>query len=236
MLSRRAVLGELMDTSPPAIESPKPHEAPAPTDHAEDKCILVLYCHEKEASLIQISPWLGVGGGWRSTGPTALASLGAGVDATIAVASLFQPPGGDNGGKIRVRVGPWGGIESPIDRFRGEGGLSLAFRQERFEAWGTLGLRAGAGLDTRGVMHWVGNVSWGIYGEPLEHDVCWGACESAQIPSASVFGITNGIRLFASFRREVPANIDEWTFGVELQPEWLLPLSSGLEYKRWRRH
>jgi hypothetical protein len=85
-------------------------------------------------------------------------------------------------------------------------------------------------------MHWVGNVSWGIYGEPVEHDACWGACGVAHIPPTSVLGITNGIRLFASFRHEVPASINEWTFGVELQPEWFIPLSSGYEYKRWRRH
>jgi hypothetical protein len=115
-----------MDTPPPTIESPKAQKAPAPA-HPFDACIGTLSCHEKEASLIQISPWLGVGGGWRSTGPTPLGSLSAGADATIAVARLFQPPGGDNGGKIRVRIGPWGAIESPIDTFRGEGGCRSRF-------------------------------------------------------------------------------------------------------------
>jgi hypothetical protein len=229
-----------VDAAPSAIEAPSPPEEGLAGRKKETACILILYCHAKEASLVQISPWLGAGLGWRSGGSSdarPIGSLSAGADATIAVASLFQPPGGDNGGKIQVRVGPWGAVESPFDTFRGEGGLSLALRQERFEAWGTLGLRAGVGVDTRGDLHWVGNLSWGIYGEQVRDDACWGACGPKPPPiHRSLFGVTNGVRFFASFRRTVPTDVDEWTFGVELQPEWFLPLSSGMEYRRWFRH
>jgi hypothetical protein len=220
-----------MDALPPAVEAPKSSADPSYGYRFEDDSIGPAQVFRKPTATIQISPWLGIGGGWRSLdGSTeALASLSAGADATIAIATLFQPPGGDNGGKIRVRLGPWGAVETPFDRIRGEGGVSLAFRQEDFEAWGTLGLRAGAGGDNFGVAHWVGVVSWGLYGETVDS-----FCDRPLKPST--FGVTNGIRLFISFRREIRADVNEWTFGVEIQPEWFLPLSKGRGYQRWLRH
>src|SRR5258708_10383886 len=130
-----------------------------------------------------------MGGGWSSDG--AIASFSAGTDATIAVVTLFQPPG-DNGGKIRVRIGPWLGVETPLHRIRYEGGLSIALRQEHFEAWGTLGLRGGAGVDHRGIGHWGGVVSWGIYGEELRDEACWGASDPEPPPKRpALFAITD---------------------------------------------
>jgi hypothetical protein len=66
--------------------------------------------------------------------------------------------------------------------------------------------------------------------------VCWGCFRKAEDKPSPVVGVCNGIRLYAAFRREVPTNIDEWTFGVELQPEWLLPLSREHAYSRWHLH
>ncbi len=230
-----------MDTVPPASEaaevSPSPELSPElPLARSESHvCILILHCRPKPAALIQIAPWLGLGGGLRAG--VALASLSAGTDATVAVVSLFQPPGGDNGGKLRLRIGPWAAVETPLDRVRGEGGLSLALRQERFEAWGSLGLRGGVGFDPRQGSYVVVNLSWGIYGESLADDACWGACESEPAPRGpAVFGLADGARFFVSLRRPLHDPTNEWTLGVELQPAWLWPLPSGYGYRRWRRH
>jgi hypothetical protein len=214
--------------------------APAPElwlgpDQQQQTCIAILYCRRKAAALIQVAPWLGLGGGWR--GRSALATFSVGTDATVAVVSLFQPPGGDNGGKLRLRIGPWLALETPLDRVRGEGGLSLALRQERFEAWGSFGLRGGVGTDTRGVAYWVTSASWGIYGEALRNEPCWGACDPQPPPHRpSVFGLADGVRFFVSLRRELHHPTNEWTFGLELQPAWFWPLPAGLGYQRWRRH
>ena len=211
----------------PAMELVEPSTAPT--------CVLILECRRKEASVIQIAPWLGIGGGFR--GGDALASFSAGTDATLALVSLFQPPGGDNGGKLRLRLGPWAGVETPLGRLRGEGGLSLALRQERFEAWGSFGLRGGVGVDTRGSKHWVVAASWGIYGEPLSNEACWGACEGKPAPRGpDTFGLADGARFFISLRRALHEPVSEWTFGLEFQPTWLWPLPSGHGYRRWRRH
>jgi len=154
----------------------------------------------------------------------------------MTVATFFQPPGGDNGGRIQLRLGPWLAFETPLDRWRGEGGLSLALRQERFEAWGTLGLRLGAGLDDLTRRYWVGVLSWGLYGE-RPRQTCGGTCPgsnppSPPKPSAPTFGITEGVRLYAALRREAVLG-NEWTFGVELQPTWFLP---PYDREKWFRH
>ena len=229
-----------MDATPPSAEV-SPAQAPERELERESQatlfttCTMELHCQPKPAALIQVSPWLGLGGGWRAG--RALATFSVGADATVAVASLFQPPGGDNGGKLRLRLGPWIGRETPLNRWRGEGGLSLALRQERFEAWGSFGIRGGVGTDTRGVTYWMTAASWGIYGEPLSDDACWGACDRRP-PRAkpSAFGLTDGFRFFAALRRELNQPVNEWTFGVEFQPAWLWPLAPGYGYQRWRRH
>jgi hypothetical protein len=217
-----------VDASPPVLESP------AATPWAQP-CIDVLHSIPQRPAIVQVSPWLGAGAGFKSAKATS--SFSAGADATIAVAKLFQPPGGDNGGKILVRVGPWGALETPLDRLRGEGGLALALRQESFEAWGSLELRGGGGVDTSGRRHWIGSLSWGLYGEPLRTAAEWGGCDPKPPPRPPpTFALTNGIRLFASYRRVLDDAVNEWTFGVEFQPEWFLPLSDGVGYKRWLRH
>ena len=223
-----------MDTGPPPAEvAPAPEVRPAP-DQQQRVCIDLAICRRKAAALIQIAPWLGLGGGWR--GNHALATFSAGTDATIAVVSLFQPPY-NNGGELRLRLGPWAALETPLDRLRGEGGLSLALRQERFEAWGSFGLRGGVGTDTRGATYWVASASWGIYGEKVRDEPCWGACEPKPPPrQPATFGLADGVRFFVSLRRELDRPLNEWTFGLELQPAWLWPLPAGLGYKRWLRH
>jgi hypothetical protein len=186
----------------------------------ETWCQLVLICHEQPPAPIQLSPWLGVGGGWRE-GHGGLLSLSVGLDGTFAVTSFPQPPGGDNGGRVSLRLGPFLAFESPLDRWSGEGGLSLALRQERFEAWGSLNLRVGGGVDDLRHGYAVGVVAWGIYGERrVEH--CGGCGHPTPPYREPTFAITEGLRLYAALRRgpSVPA---EWTFGIELQPTWLLP-------------
>ncbi len=227
----------LMDAAP---QAPAVEVAPAPEPVLLERieshpCLMILQCRRKDAALIQIAPWLGVGAGFRNG--DALASFSAGTDATLALVSLFQPPGGDNGGKLRLRLGPWAAVETPLGRVRGEGGLSMALRQEHFEAWGSFGLRGGVGVDTSGAKHWVLVVSWGIYGEPLGNEACWGACE-AEPPwrGPDTFGLADGARFFVALRRGVDDPVSEWTFGLEFQPAWFWPLPSGHGYRRWRRH
>lgn len=198
-------------------------------------CILILYCRPKPSALIQIAPWLGLGGGWR--GSRALATFSVGTDATVTIVKLFQPPRDDYGGKLILRLGPWIGVETPLNRMRGEGGLSLALRQEHREGWGSTGLRGGVGVDTHGAAYWVASASWGIYGERLGDDGCWGACEQPPAPRGpATFGLADGARFFISLRRAFEQPSNEWTFGLEFQPAWFWPLPSGYEYTRWRRH
>ena len=229
-----------MDATPPAAEVAPAQAlerelALASEDAMVRTCTLELHCQPRLAALIQVSPWLGLGGGWRAG--NALATFSAGADATVVVARLFQPPGGDNGGKLRLRLGPWVGLETPLNRWRGEGGLSLALRQERWEAWGSFGIRGGVGTDTHGIKYWVAAASWGIYGEELDDDACWGACDARPPPAKpAAFGVTDGFRFFASLRRELDHPVNEWTFGVEFQPAWFWPLGDGYGYRRWRRH
>lgn len=162
----------------------------------------------------------------QSTKP--LFSAGAGVDGTFAVATLFCPPTDDNGGRFQLRAGPWVEVDTPLDRVRGEGGLSLIMKQTRFAAWGTFGLRLGAGGSTLGIPDLVGVLSWGIWGE--ESDAVHGG---DYLVSGGAVGIASGARLFVAVRRDLdPLAATEVTFGIELEPTWLFQPWRG----KWFRH
>jgi hypothetical protein len=212
--------------------------SPATTIRPEVACTGGALAYERPAAVFQVSPWLHAGGGWRSDdrGATALFSAGGGVDGTFAVATLFRSPEDDNGGPFQLRAGPWMGLESPLDRLRGEGGLSLTLKQTRVAWWGTLGLRLGGGYSTREVPNVVGVLSWGVWGEPQVYsywDGPWCSVPPGP-PNPPEVGFASGVRFFVSFRRELhslPAS--EVAFGVEFEPTWFLPPYS---YQKWRRH
>jgi hypothetical protein len=184
---------------------------------------------------VQVSPWLGAGGGWRTDGQSTrpLFLAGAGVDGTFAVATLFRPPTDDNGGSFQLRAGPWIEVNTPLDRVRGEGGLSLIMKQTRFAAWGTFGLRLGAGDSTLGVPDLVGVLSWGVWGEDSNARIAYRDGREVLVAGNTV-GLASGMRLFVAVRRDLdPLPATEVAFGIELEPTWLLPPYTR---QKWLRH
>jgi hypothetical protein len=212
---------------PPLLRVEEPQQA----------CILTEACRPKSPALIQIAPWLGLGGGFR--GSRAVASFSLGVDATVAVLKLFEPSptSYDYGGAFRLRLGPWVAAQTTLRRVGGEGGVSFVLRKDRFGSYGSFGLRGGVGADKRGAAYWVAAASWGVYGEEPTNEVCWGACDPVPaLRGPDTFGLADGARLVVSFRRQLEHPVNEVTFGIELQPSWLWPLPESQGYRRWRRH
>jgi hypothetical protein len=180
---------------------------------------------------IEVAPWLTLGGGWRSEAgrDSAAASLGGGVEATFGLATFARHSsfvGHDSDRDtpgMHLRAGPWIGFETPLDRVRGEGGLSVTLGPSTADmggALGTFGLRIGAGYSTTGVLDAVGVLSWGARLVPARRASSWKAqgrtnwCAPGDEPWVAIASVAY---LFASVRRSFePAPASEVVLGVEL--------------------
>jgi hypothetical protein len=104
------------------------------------------------AAPFEIAPWVQAAVGVRddAAGVRAIPSVGAGVEGTFRAG--WGAMGGDcarpgHCSSLRLRVGPWVGIERPVDRLRVEGGAALDLGSPNAVAWSTFGLRAGIERD-----------------------------------------------------------------------------------------
>ncbi|WP_433927264.1 hypothetical protein AB3662_29630 [Sorangium cellulosum] len=186
-------------------------------------CILLAII-ESTPAVAEWSWWLSGGGGATLGGASAggLGVLGVGSEMTTGLASFGSE--GMYGGPMELRWGPWFGVLTDLDGARGEGGLLLSVGQVRHARWGTYALRLGGGLGddrlgraphlaltlTGGVRHVEGRIS--------ER----GACDPPAAPAPSA--LASGLRLFATARAGL-GDERAWqlTFGVELEPSFLLP-------------
>jgi hypothetical protein len=186
----------------------------------------------------EVTPWVHVAGGWRAepTRTRGLLSLGAGVDATFGIATfgggyrMLRLPGASepvrvsnrHAPAVQLRAGPWLGLETPLDRLRGEGGLSMTLGSTTayLGSFGTFGLRVGAGYSTIGVPHAVAALGWGARVVPARRATSWSnpACSSwcrpCDPPSVAIASLAF---VFASLRRSFdPTQATEVVFGIEL--------------------
>ncbi|WP_394834384.1 hypothetical protein LVJ94_48580 [Pendulispora rubella] len=175
--------------------------------------------HELVApATLELAPWIFVAGGARMVdGPNrAIPSLGGGGDVTFGFATFGRPEA--YGGRFEIRLGPWGAMETTLDRVRGEGGLAFSLGQVRHARWGTFAVRAGGGHGSDGSSHLVGVFTWGVRYVPgrddPEHDAL----------NPRTFALASGARLFAAVRTtDEPAHASELVFGLEFEPTWFLP-------------
>ena len=157
----------------------------------------------------------------------AVASLGAGVEATFGLATFARHSpfvGHDNRDTpgMHLRAGPWIGVETPLDRVRGEGGLSVTLGRSTADmggALGTFGLRVGAGYSTTGVLDAVGVLSWGARLVPARRASSWKAegrstwCAPGDEPWVAIAAMAY---LFVSVRRSFDGpRASEFVLGVE---------------------
>jgi len=169
------------------------------------------------AAVLEMAAWLELGGGARIAPSTASArfSVGGGVDATFGVANFGHPEYG-NGSPFHVRVGPWIGLESPLDRVRGEGGLSATLGARGSSGFGTFGARLGAGYGSAGVPDLVGVLSYGVRYVPGRV-----RCDPPRTPT---FAFASGGRFILAVRKETAGSeAFEMILGVEFEPTWLWP-------------
>jgi hypothetical protein len=147
-----------------------------------------------QPAVLELGQWLRVGytRRWDPDSAESRLSLGAGVNATFQVGVI---------GKEEVRLGPFVGVESPLDRFRGEGGLELALqRVNEMKDWASSALALGAGGDDRGVPHAVGTFAFGLRYVKARYSEY--GCGHPKEPPAG-FGLASSFRLFVTYRQEL---------------------------------
>lgn len=194
----------------------------SPASHAP-ACIDLAVVDTQPARL-ELGPWLQVGGKPRGARGTSAStwSLGAGLELTHNVARFGRR---DYGGAHELRLGPWLGVESDTTRARLEAGLSLVLTQEQHAQWGTMGLRLGGGVDDLGRAHGVGVLSYGVRRVPGRVQATRGPCDP--VPPPPDFAMASGARLYVALRQGLQASAvsagPEVSFGIELDPTWLLP-------------
>jgi hypothetical protein len=198
---------------------PKPTATPCAPDtdctvQSPSAVELVLPVDERPTPF-EIAGWLHAGGGLgrRGGGTDAIASLGGGAEGTFRLGSaadctLDRPCTG-----WRTRLGPWIGVDSSIDRARGEAGATFSLAGPRAVSWSAFGLRAGVGRGTSGTTHAVAQISWGTRFVPMRRTYVY-----ESVPCRAVIAPTSGLRLFVAARRELDANESfDFTIGLEWQ-------------------
>ncbi|MGK3987268.1 hypothetical protein WME99_29775 [Sorangium sp. So ce136] len=175
--------------------------------------------------------WLAGGGGATFGGASegGLGVLGVGSEMTTGFATFGS--GAMYGGPVELRWGPWFGAFTDLEGARGEGGLLLSVGQVRHARWGTYALRLGGGLgdDRLGLAsHLAMTLTGGVRsvaGRTSER----GACDPPSAPGPSAFA--TGLRFFGTARAGL-GDEPAWqlTFGIELEPTFLLPPHS---FSKW---
>jgi hypothetical protein len=187
---------------------------PCEKDVGEHVLVLVGINHSVPPR-VEVSPWTTVGGGLRKGDGHAISSVGAGVDVTFGVAKLRTFPRFPS----EMRLGPWVGVESPLDRVRAEGGVAWVIGSSDNRDYGVLGMRIGLGATSGGSGYAVGGISIGIRrvaGRTTTESICQGAPPPRPVLPAG------GVRLFATMRSERDADRTvDVVFGVEFAP-WIL--------------
>jgi hypothetical protein len=182
----------------------------------------------QEPAPFEVTPWVHGALGWRfaPADSRVVPSFGTGVDGTFPIAS-FAPAHypyclpdeacphrpGPRWFMSELRAGPWLGLESTVDRARGEGGLALDLGGQTGVSFSTLGVRAGAGYGSDRTAHFVGELSWGVrYVEMRKSEPQLGQCPATIAP-------VSGVRVFTAVRRELEASgAVEITMGIEWEP------------------
>jgi hypothetical protein len=166
----------------------------------------------------EVAPWLAGGGAMRfAAGQHHLRpSFGTGVEGTFTLGRPLPENCLENRTCERppLRLGPWLGVDSTLDRTRGEGGIAFDLGGPREISWSTFGLRLGAGYATSRVADVVGQLSWGTrFVRWRRRDVYEGG------PCPAVVAPVSGLRLVIAARRELdgPRGF-EVAVGIEWRP------------------
>ncbi|MBK8253818.1 MAG: hypothetical protein IPK82_14280 [Polyangiaceae bacterium] len=161
----------------------------------------------------EIGPWLGwaAGPNLGKGGPSEVTFVNAGFDVTTPV-WIF---GGGYGGSSELRFGPWIAYQSLLGvGSMGEGGLTLVLTKTEHAQWGTFGVRMGGGYGLDNQAHFVATFWGGVRYVPVR---------AGESPDGIANKVT-GIRIVASVHHQLdPENISALVFGVEFEPEYLLP-------------
>lgn len=157
---------------------------------------------------LEVGPWLGWAAGvqWVEGASRESVVLNTGLDATLT-AMMF--------GSFELRAGSWLAFNVPADRLAsGEGGWTFILTDRRHASWGTFGLRAGLGYGGDRETHVVATLWGGVRYVPAR----------ARQGGLGLVSKATGIRIVATARRIVdPIEVPSLTFGVEFEPDYLLP-------------
>jgi hypothetical protein len=189
-------------------------------------CILIAYVAHQPA-VLELGQWLRVGytRRWNPNSAENRLSLGAGVNTTFQVGVI---------GHEEVRLGPFVAVESPLDRFRGEGGLELALqREDEMRDHLSSALEFGAGVDDRGVPHAVGTFAFGLRYVKARYSEY--GCGHPKEPPAG-FGLASSFRLFVTYRQELRDEaVRELSFGVDFGVPMLRRVAPPYTCNAWSR-
>lgn len=167
-----------------------------------------------QSSDVEVGPWLGWAAGVEllDHGKDRPASLlNAGFDITSFVTAF----GGGYGGPWEVRMGSWAAFNAPTGHgASGEGGITLVLTQAQHASWGTFGLRGGVGYGGDHETHVTMTLWGGVRYVPAR----------AGYGASGLFSKATGIRIVMTARREIdPVEVGALLFGVEFEPDYLLP-------------
>lgn len=186
---------------------------------------------EAVPAVAEWSWWLASGGGTVLGGgaPGGLGIFGIGSEMTAGLALLGSAE--RYGGPVELRWGPWMSAVTDFTGARSEGGLLLSIGQTRHARWGTFALRLGGGLgdDSLGPAPHVTVTLTGGVRYVKERSAPRGACDPPAPPKPTA--LASGLRIFATARAAMSEERPwQLTFGVELEPSFLLPPHS---LKKW---
>jgi hypothetical protein len=192
----------------------EPCDEPSSTPTWIDLLMLV----EEHPVPFEVAPWLEGGGALRfAAGEHHLRpSLGTGVEGTFTLGRALPEDclARRTCERPQLRLGPWLGLDSTVDRTRGEGGLAFDLGGPREISWSTFGLRLGAGYATTRAADVVGQLSWGTrFVRWRRRGVYAGG------PCPAVVAPVSGARLFIAARRALdgPPGF-EVALGIEWRP------------------
>jgi hypothetical protein len=192
-----------------------------------------LFCREDKGgpASVEWSSWLAGGGGvlHRAGGGNGAWTFGVGMEATAGLWTFSsgtpeRPHAGTlrSGDRFQLRGGPWASAVTDGKGIRGEGGVLVLYSVDRKSPWIVPAVRLGAGWgnDQLGkVAHLVTVFTLGPRSAPDR----WrrSTVESEpEAPLAFVSGFRTFVMMRAAFAGDAPYQL---TFGIELEPTFLLP-------------